>query len=174
MSEKICDGDGEANCVCRDEDNRSYTIDQEGVREPFEPGLSDIEGNPPHVTVILVSHQSKMDHEDQDLLDAIRRYETQDYTGPNDLNLILDPLNGEDDSYTFEMLQAVGVAKADHGIVVFWSDTSKYLPDALASAARVFVDKWPENTVMRELDGRLLACTKGHYMREIYETVMPS
>lgn len=157
--EMICDGDGEANCVCRDDQILTSDL-----------GTGDL----PRITVVLVSHQSKMDNEDQDLLDAIRRYEMQDYAGPHDLNLVLDPLNGEDDSYTPEMLQAVGVGKADHGIVVFWSDTSKYLEDNLSTLAQVFVEAWPENTIIKDTGSRLVACTKGHYMREIFESVMTS
>lgn len=150
----------------------NLTLEEAGQIPAWDLGLTPPNGDLPRITVVLVSHQSKMDNEDQDLLDAIRRYETQDYAGPHDLNLVLDPRNGEDDSYTPEMLQAVGVGKADHGIVVFWSDTSKYLPDVLATVAQVFVERWPENTVLKDLDGKLTACTKGHYMREIYETVM--
>lgn len=126
----------------------------------------------PRITVVLVSHQRKMDQEDQGLLGVLQAYEQQEYEGPNDINLVLDPLDGRDSHYTEQHLRAVGVKKADPGIVVFWDDKTILPTTAFASVARIFMEAWPEQVVIQDADGNVIACTQGHYMREIYDEVM--
>lgn len=162
-----------------DEAEKFLTEEPWELTDPDDNDTLGIDGQPgqawPRVTVVLVSHQRKMDNEDQALLGVIKSYEEQDYLGPNDLNLILDPLNGEDVSYTPDMLRAVGVSKADPGIVIFADDKDPLAPNHLTVIARNFMEAWPENIEIRDHDNEALwACTVGHYMREIYDKVMPS
>lgn len=125
----------------------------------------------PRVTVILVSQQQKMDQEDQALLGVIKSYEEQEYQGPLDLNIILRPTC--DQRLSDDHLRAVGVKQADPGIVMFWDDQTLQAPNHVEIIAREFVEAWPEQVTVTDVDSdRLTACTQGHYMREIYGEVM--
>lgn len=125
----------------------------------------------PRVTVILVSRQDKMDKEDQGLLSVIKSYEDQEYDGPLDINIVLQPAC--DQRLSEDVLRAVGVKQADPGIVVFVKDDEPFTSTAaLFRLALLFTEAWPEQVVIKGPDETLLACTQGHYMREIYDEVM--
>lgn len=85
----------------------------------------------PGITVVLVSTQKKMDEEDQPLMAAILSYEEQEYPGPLDLHLVLDPFNGIEEKFTLATLTRFGVEKAEHDIIAFLKDDQTLSPDRL-------------------------------------------
>jgi len=117
----------------------------------------------PGVTVVLVSHQKKMDEEDQDLLRAIASYEDQEYAGPLDLHLVLDPYNGIEPQFTLATLTRFGVEKAEHEIIVFLRDDQVLPPDRLLD----LVSLLNENTHAVWLEEQLAISEKQFFLDHV-------